>query len=114
MESFNVMLVLESCTHPVYILSGSSSETNATPDVCNFSNTEFEDVKEVFISVNEQVDVGIKPEEFPGEITFPDIKSEQNELNYVCYWTHFTNFQECHCFCDVNMTGQLKRQHCWE
>jgi hypothetical protein len=108
----DVMLVLQSCTDPLHILSGLFSETNATPDdVCNFSNTEFEDVKEVFISVNEQVDIGIKQEVIPGEITFPEIKSEGDEVSYVCYWTHFTSVQKSHYFCDVNMSGQFKHEH---
>jgi hypothetical protein len=95
----NVMLVLQSCTDPLHILPSSSSETNATPDdVCNFSNTEFENVNVVFISVNEQVDIDIKQEEIPGEITFHDIKSERGEVSYVCYWTHFTSVQESNFF----------------
>ena len=83
------MLVLQSNSDPLHILPGSSSETNATSDgVCNFSNTEVEEdvdvIEEVFISVNEEVDRGIKQEEIPGEITFPDIKSEPDEVSYVC------------------------------
>jgi len=54
--------------------------------VCNFSNIEFEediDVKEEgFIAVNEEVDIGIKQEEIPED--FPDIKSEADEVSYVC------------------------------
>ena len=84
---------------PLHILPGSSSETNATSDgVCNFSNTEVEEdvdvIEEVFISVNEEVDRGIKQEEIPGERTFPDIKSEPDEVSYVCYWTRLSNVLE--------------------
>ena len=85
----NVVLVLQSCTDPLYILPGASSETNATSDVvCNFSNIEVEQnvdvIEEIFISINEEVDRGIKQEEIPGDITFPDIKSEPDEVSYVC------------------------------
>jgi hypothetical protein len=55
--------------------------------VCNFSNTEVEEdidvIEEVFTSINEEVDRGIKQEEIPGDITFPDIKSE---VSYVCMY----------------------------
>jgi hypothetical protein len=56
--------------------------------VCNFSNIEVEQdvdvIEEILISINEEVDRGIKQEEFPGDITFPDIKSEPEEVSYVC------------------------------
>ena len=95
MDNINVMLVLQNCSDPLHILPGSSSETNATSDVvCNMSNTEFEEdvdvIEEVFISVHE----GIKQVEVPGDITFPGIKSEPDEVSYVCYWTHFISVQE--------------------
>jgi hypothetical protein len=80
----NVMLVLQSCSGSLHILPGSSSETNAAPDVHNFSNTEVEegvDVIEVPISINEEVDIGIKQEEIPSDITFPDIKREPDEVS---------------------------------
>ena len=63
----NVVLVLQSCSDPLHILPGSSSDTNATSDVvCNLSNTEVEQdvdvIEELFISINEEVDRGIKQE----------------------------------------------------
>jgi len=83
----NVVLVLQSCTDPLHILPSSSSQTNATSDgVCNFSNIVVEDIaetEEVFISINEEVDRGIKQEEIPREITFPDLKSEPDEVSYI-------------------------------
>ena len=96
----NVMLVLQSNSDPLHILSGSSSETNATSDgVCNFSNTEVEEdvdvIEEIFISVNEEVDRSIKQEEIPGEITFPDIKSEPDEVSYVCICLLLDTFDQC-------------------
>jgi len=85
----NVVLVLQNSSDPLHILPGASSETKATSDfVCNFSNIEDEEdvdvIEEIFISINEEVDRGIKKEEIPGDITFPDIKSEPDEVSYVC------------------------------
>jgi len=86
----NVMLVLQSCTDSLHILPGSSGESHATSSdgVCNFSNIEFKediDVKEQgFIAVNEEVDIGIKQEEIPEDKNFADIKSELDEVSYVC------------------------------
>ena len=84
----NVVLVLQSCSNSLHILSSSSSETKATSDVvCNFSNIEDEEdvdvIEEIFISINENVDRGIKQEEIPEDIIFPDIKSEPDEVSYV-------------------------------
>jgi len=85
----NVVLVLQSCSDSLHILPSSSSETIATSDsVCNFSNDEVEEdvdvIEEIFISINEEVDRGIKQEEIPGDITFADIKSEPDEVSYFC------------------------------
>ena len=85
----NVMLVLQSCTDPLHIQPSMSSQTNATSDgVCNFSNIVVEEdmneIEEVFVSINEEVDRGIKQEEIPGHITFPNIKSEPDEVSYIC------------------------------
>ena len=83
----NVMLVLQSCSDPLHILPSSSSHTNATPDgVCNFSNIVVEDIaeiEEVFMSINEEVERGIKQEEIPRDITFPDINSEPDQVGYI-------------------------------
>jgi len=85
----NVMLVLQSCSDSLHILPSSSSETNATSgSVCNFSNVEIEDdedvIEEIFISINEVVDSGIKQEEISRDITFTDMKSEPVEVSYFC------------------------------
>ena len=84
-----VVLVLQSCSDSLHILPSSSSQTNATyVGVCNFSNVEVEEdvvvIEEIFISINEDVDRGIKQVEIPGDITFPDIKSEPDEVSYTC------------------------------
>jgi len=94
------MLVLQSSSDPLHILPSSSTETNTTPDgLCNFSSTEVEEdvdvVEEIFISVNEEVDIGIKQEEIPGDITFPDIKSEPDEVSYVCICQLLETFYQC-------------------
>jgi len=86
---FIVVLVLQSCSDSLHILPVASSETNATSDVvCNFSNIKDEHdadvIEEIFISVNEEVDRGVKQEEIPGDITFPDIKSEPDKVSYGC------------------------------
>jgi hypothetical protein len=91
----NVMLVLQSCTDSLRILTGSSSESRATSSdgACNFSNIEVEDdidVKEEgFIGINEEVDLGIKQEKIPEVITSSDIKDGPDEVSYVsvyvCY-----------------------------
>jgi hypothetical protein len=83
----NVVLVLQSNTDSPHILPSLTNETNATSDgVCNFTNIEAEDnvhITEVFKVIHEEVDIAIKREEIPGDITFPDIKSEPDEVSYV-------------------------------
>jgi len=83
------VLVLQNCSDSLHILPSSSSQTNATSGgVCNFSDTDVEEnvdvIEELFISINEEVDRGIKQEEIPGDITFPDIKSEPDGVSYIC------------------------------
>ena len=86
----NVILVLQSCTDPLYILPGSSSEifpisSDGTYDVGNMKVEEDVDViEESFIAINKEEDIGIKQEEIPEDITFPDIKAEPDEVSYVC------------------------------
>ena len=96
----NVMLVLQSCSDPLHILPWSSSETNATSGgVCNFSNIEVEEdidvIEEIFISINEEEDRGIKQEEIPGGITFPDMKCEPDEVSYICICLLLVTFYQC-------------------
>jgi len=84
-----VILVLQSCTDPLHIPPSVSSQTNAPSDgVCNFSNIVFEEdvdgIEEVLMSINEEVDRGVKQEEITGDIIYPDIKSESDEVSYIC------------------------------
>ena len=83
------VLVLQSCSDSLHILPCSSSQTNAPSGcVCNFTNTDVEEdidvIEELFISINEVLDSGIKQEEIPGDITFPDVKSEPDKVSYIC------------------------------
>jgi len=85
----NIMLVLQSCTDPLHILPSVSSQTNATcDDVCNFSNIvveeDVDEIEDIFMSIKEEVDEGIIHEEIPGDISFPDKKSEPDEVSYIC------------------------------
>jgi hypothetical protein len=86
----NVMLVLQSCTDSLQVLPGSSNETFPTPSdgTCDVSNTAVQQdvvvVEEHFIAVNKEAPIGIKQEEIPEDISFPDIKSEPDEVSYVC------------------------------
>ena len=85
-----VMLVLQSCTDSLRVLPCSSRETfptssDGTYDVGNVEVEEDVNVIEVCsIAINKEEEIGIKQEENPEDITFPDIKSEPHEVSYVC------------------------------
>jgi len=97
----NVMLVLQSCTDSLQVPPGSSSEMFPTPSdsTCDVSNTAVQQdvvvVEERFIAVNEEAPIGIKQEEIPEDITFPDIKSETDEVSYVCVCLLLDTFYHC-------------------
>jgi len=84
------VVVLQSPTNSLRILPTSSSETfptssDGTYDVGNMNVEEDVDViEEIFTAVNKEADIGIKQEEIPENITFPDIKAEPDEVSYVC------------------------------
>jgi len=87
----NVMLVLQSCTDSLQVLPGSSNETFPSPSdgTRDISNTAVQQdivVEERSIAVNEEVPTGIKQEEIPEDISFPDIKAEPHEVSYVCVY----------------------------
>jgi hypothetical protein len=88
----NVMLVLQSCADSLRVRPGSSIETltsssDGTYDVGNVKVEEDVDVIEVcFMAINKEVDKGIKQEEIPEDITFPEIKSEPDEVRYMCVY----------------------------
>ena len=112
----NVMLVLQSCTDSLRILPGSSVESRATSSdgACNFSNEKVEEdifvKEESFIAIKEEVDIGIKKEEIPEDINFPNIKCETNEVSYVCLSVirHILLVSSnVSYFCDVSISGQF-------
>ena len=85
----NVIFVLQICTDSLHILPGSSSETFPTSSdgTCDVSNTAVEDVvviEESFAPINKEAPVGFKQEEISEDISFPDIKTEPDEVSYVC------------------------------
>jgi alpha-D-ribose 1-methylphosphonate 5-phosphate C-P lyase len=88
----NVMLVLQSCRDPLRVLPSSSIETfpsssDGTYDVGNVKVEEDVDViGEIFTAVNNEIDIGIKQEEIPEDIIFPEIKSEPDEVSCVCMY----------------------------
>ena len=117
------MSVLQSSTDSLHILQGSSCESHLTSSdrVCNLCNMEFQegvDLKEEgFIAVNEEADTSIKQEETPEDINFPDIKSEPNEVSYVCMSVirHILPVSSnVGGFCDVSISGHFKHLHIWE
>jgi hypothetical protein len=117
------MSVLQSCTDTLHLLPGSSSEsfTSSSDGACNFSSIEVEvdvDVKEdSFIAINEEEDIVIKQEEIPEDKNFPDIKSETNEVSYMCISVigHILPLsRNVICVYDVSICGQLKQLRCWE
>jgi hypothetical protein len=66
-----------------------SVETDATSvdGTCNISNIKVEEdivIEEGFIAINKEADIDIKQEEIPEDRTFPDIKSEPDEVSYGC------------------------------
>jgi len=89
-DHINVVLVLQSCMDSLHILPCLSSETFPTPSdgTCDVSNTAVQRdvvvVEEGFIAVHEEAPTGIKQEEIPEDITFPDIKTEPDGISYVC------------------------------
>jgi hypothetical protein len=89
----NVMLVLQSCTDSLHILPSSSIETlpissDGTCDVGNIKVEKDVDVlEEIFTAVNEEEDISIKQEEISEDITLTDIKSEPDEVSYMCMST---------------------------
>jgi len=52
-------------------------------------------MEESLIFVKEEADIGIKQEEIPEDITFREIKSEPNEVSYVCVCLLLETFYCC-------------------
>jgi hypothetical protein len=70
-------------------MAGSSTDTFPTPSDATYGvgnikvEGDIDVVEESFIAINKEEDIGIKQEEIPGDITFPGIKSEPDEVSYV-------------------------------
>jgi hypothetical protein len=86
----NVMFALQSCTDSLQVLAVPSGETfpASSDGACNFSDIKVEEDKTVteegFMAFNESTAIHIKQEEIFEDKTFPDIKSEPDEVSYVC------------------------------
>jgi len=116
----NFIVVLQSCTDSTHILAGSSSVTYAT--LGNISTVKVEEdidvIEESFIAINKEVDIGIKQEEIPKDITFPDIKAESDEVGYVCVCVSIVRHlspvsRNVICFCPI-IFGQFEQLCFWE
>jgi len=88
-DHINVVLVLQSCSDPLHIVPGVSSDTHATSGgVCKFRIREFEGdvdvIEEIFVAIHDEMDRSIKQEEIAGDIPSPEIKSEPDDVSYVC------------------------------
>jgi len=116
----NVMLVLQSCTDSLQVLPGSSSETFPTPSdgTCDVSNTAVQQdavvVEEGFIAVNEEAHIGIKQEDIPEDISFPDIKVEPEKVCMPLIRHILPLSRNVSCFFDVSISCHMKQLHCWE
>jgi hypothetical protein len=120
----NVTLVLQSCTDPLQGLPGSSCESfpASFDGACNLNNTKVQKdvvvIEEGSIAIKEEAAVHIKQEEIPEDITFPDIKSEPDEVSYVFVCLLLETSYQCPemtvFFGDISISGQLKQLHCWE
>jgi hypothetical protein len=71
---------------------------------------DIEVIEEIFTAINEEADVGIKQEEIPEDITFPDIKSETDKVSYVCMSVCLLLYTFYHC---PEMTVFLRCEYFW-
>ena len=80
-----VVVVLQSCTDSLRFLPTSSTETFPTPSdgTYDVGNIDVKEDVDVIGEINTAVDTGIKQEEIPEDKTFPDIKSEPDDVSYV-------------------------------
>ena len=95
------MLVSQNWTGSLQVQPGLSTEMFPTSSdgACTFSNIEVEedvvDIGEVFTTINEEANIGIKQEQIPEDINFPDIKSEPDEVSYMCICLLLDIFFQC-------------------
>jgi LSD1 subclass zinc finger protein len=90
----DVMFVLQSCTDPLHILPGSSSEKCAisSDGACNFSNIDVEEdldiIEEGVVAIKKEVGIHINQEEFPVDMTFSGIMSELDKASSMCAYVY--------------------------
>ena len=60
--TFNVVLVLQSCSHSLHILPGASSETNATSSDCAYHVGNMKVEGDLDMQVEEEEEVNVKTE----------------------------------------------------
>ena len=95
------MLVLQSCTDSLQVMAGLSTDTIPTPSDSTYGVGHMEVkenvdvIEESLVFVKEEEDIGIKQEEIPEDIPFPVIKSEDNEVSYVCVCLLLDTFYHC-------------------
>jgi hypothetical protein len=95
------MLVLQSCTDSLEVMAGSSADTIPTSSDGTYGVGHMkveEDVaviEESLIFIKDEVDIDIKQEEIPEDIPFPGIKSEPDEVSYVCVCLLLDTFYCC-------------------
>jgi hypothetical protein len=67
--------------------------------VCDVSSIKVEEdvdvMEEGFIAINIEAPIGIKQEEIPEGVIFPDIKSEPDEVSDVCVCLLLDTFYQC-------------------
>ena len=109
-----LMLVLQSCTDSLKLFPISSSETfpTSTDGTYDFGNIKDEEdidvIEESFIAINKEEDMGIKQEEIPEDISFPDIKAEPDEVSYLCVYLLLGTF-----YYHPDMSVFLRCQYFW-
>src|SRR5215471_8645026 len=83
------------------VMAGSSTDTIPTPSDSTFGvgHMEVEEnvdvIEESLIFLKEEADIGIKQEKIPEDIPFPGIKSEPDDVSYVCVCLLLDTFYCC-------------------
>jgi hypothetical protein len=127
------MLVLQSCTNSPKVVSGLCSERRATcsGDMHEGVSTNVEEVAVMDIAVEdvpvikfeEKTAMDIK-EDFPWDVTSPVVKTEHDQVRYLCVYPLLDTFYKCPVmhtiFCDlqhslclsVSLSGHIILLHC--
>jgi hypothetical protein len=86
------MLVLQSCTDPLIVLPGLSSETfPASSDYAyDYGNTKVEEdvdvIKERLIAINKEEHISMKQVEIPEDATVSGLQAEPDEVSDMCLY----------------------------